>query len=75
MKWLVSKSMTANSEFSAGNRPPQNNDLVSPASRCLAKRTIVFLLAVIVLAGIVAVAARTSIDVLQSSQAQSTVSQ
>ena len=75
MKWLADKSMKVNSNGLAGWRAPQSNDLVSLATRCLAKRTIVFLLAVIVLAAIVAVAARTAIDVLQLSQAQSTASQ
>jgi hypothetical protein len=75
VKWFADKSFVANSADPAGRRVPQHNDLVSPTTRRLAKPTIVFLLAMIVLAVIVAVAARTAIYVLQPSQVQSSASQ
>jgi cell division protein FtsL len=61
-------------QYSSGMRAPQHDDLLSPVTRRLAKLTIVFLMAVIVLAVIIviaAMAARSAVDEHQPLPARS----
>jgi len=68
---IANKPTVVRSDSPAGCETPQHDDLISPATRRLANSTIVFLLAVIVLVVIVAMAARIAVDVHQPLPARS----